>query len=609
MMSGPAQKYVYTKLDQIKEGTVVNLYGVVKFFKVPYRSKGTDYCSTVTIMDQSNAKLTCTFFSGNQDTLPKIYSIGDIVRFHRIKITQFNSEFLGISSNGFSALVFEGTAGAPALPRTSSKTYSFTEEDHKIVESLRIWQMGQQTFSNLRLKLSDIKPEQYFNLICHLVGKAVLDKACYLLKVWDGSKCALPAWKVCVEEEALEGDADFLSLHQHLTVDVLVYDNHVEAAKSLKVGSYIVIQNLHAKLHNTCNENQAENSYLEFHLHGGTLYGRGITILPENDIDVQELQKVLTTVNLNEEPICSEDLTSHNRLILPTRQEWLTTPLSTVVKMKPPQKYRVRVRLRIFQPQHLYQSVKLHCTKCSSLQAVPDEERLDNILQGNYTNCPDTDAQNAYWYQSVKWKRNQENRTVTIHFMKKHDMLQIPQESLIMVEGGTFKEFCKLSRKFNSIIPVTCNQANLELDLSAPFLVQGNIWHYGCRNCSSLKSIEALSSLTLEGSWNATEIAKALGIKPLTYVFVMNLTLEDETGSLNAYLWRRAAEQFFQISASEIFMVNNLQEQLNVIMTTLCPPGKSIGEYPWMDCCIKSYHSCDGREEQNLYEIFDTLIS
>lgn len=606
---------------------MVNLYGVVKFFKVPYRSKGTDYCSTVTIMDQSNAKLTCTFFSGNQDTLPKIYSIGDIVRFHRIKITQFNSEFLGISSNGFSALVFEGTAGAPPLPRTSSKTYSFTEEDHKIVESLRIWQMGQQTFSNLRLKLSDIKPEQYFNLICHLVGKAALDKACYLLKVWDGSKCALPTWKVCVEEEALEGDADFLSHHQHLTVDVLVYDNHVEAAKSLKVGSYIVIQNLHAKLHNTCNENQAQNSYLEFHLHGGTLYGRGITILPENDIDVQELQKVLNTVNLNEEPKCSVDLSSDNRLsqksppfdalercqqlsvtVHPTRQEWLTTPLSTVVKTKPPQKFRVKVRLRSFQPQHLYQSVKLHCTKCSTLQDIPDEERLDNILQGNYTNCPDTGAQNAYWYQSVKWKRNEENRTVTIHFVKKHDMLQNPQESLIMVEGGTFKEFCKLSREFNSIIPVTCNQANLELDLSAPFLVQGNRWHYGCRNCSSLKSIETLNSLTHEGSWNATEIAKALGIEPLTYVFLMNLTLEDETGSLNAYLWRHA-EQFFQISPSEIFMVNILQEQLNDIMTTLCPPGKSIGEYPWMDCCITSYHSCDGREEQNLYEIFDTLIS
>lgn len=626
MMSTCAPRYVYTPLDQLKAGSVVNLYGVVAFFKVPYRSKGTDYCSTVTIMDQSNAKLVCTFFSGNQDTLPKIYSVGDIVRFHRIKITQFNSEFRGISSNGFSALVFEGTVGAPMLPRTSSKTHSFTEEDRKIVESLRVWQMGQQIFSKSRLKLSDIQPEQYFNLLCHLVGKAELDNASYLLKVWDGSKCALPTWKVCVEEEALEQDGDFLGLIQDLTIDVLVYDNHVEVAKSLKVGSYIVIQNLHPKLHNLSNENQAQISYLEFHLHGGTLYGRGITILPEDDTDVKELQKVLDTVKIKEDPRRSVDLNSDNPFcqksppfdalercqqlsvtVHPAHQEWLTTPLSTIIKTKPPQKYRIRARLRSFQPRHLYQSVKLHCTKCSSLEEIPDEERLHNILQGNSTHCPNANTENTYWYQSVVWKRDQEDRTVTIHFVKKNDLLQNPQESLIMVEGGTFKEFFKLSREFNSIIPVKSSQSHLELDLSAPFLVQGNRWYYGCRKCSSLQSIEALKSVPHDRIWNATDIAKALGIEPLIYVFVMSLTLEDETGSLNAYLWRHA-EQFFQISASEIFMVNLLQERLHHIMTTLCPPGKPISEYPWMDCCIRSYHSSDGKE-QNLYEIFDTLIS
>lgn len=31
-------------------------------------------------------KLTCTLFNGNLDSLPKIYKIGDIVRFHRIKV-------------------------------------------------------------------------------------------------------------------------------------------------------------------------------------------------------------------------------------------------------------------------------------------------------------------------------------------------------------------------------------------------------------------------------------------------------------------------------------------------------------------------------------------
>lgn len=46
----------------------------------------TDYCSVVILVDPSNVKLTCNLFNGNLDSLPKIYKIGDIVRFHRIKV-------------------------------------------------------------------------------------------------------------------------------------------------------------------------------------------------------------------------------------------------------------------------------------------------------------------------------------------------------------------------------------------------------------------------------------------------------------------------------------------------------------------------------------------
>lgn len=37
-------------------------------------------------MDQSEAKLVCMLFNASIDALPKIYKIGDIVRFHRIKV-------------------------------------------------------------------------------------------------------------------------------------------------------------------------------------------------------------------------------------------------------------------------------------------------------------------------------------------------------------------------------------------------------------------------------------------------------------------------------------------------------------------------------------------
>ncbi|XP_075455993.1 protection of telomeres protein 1 isoform X2 [Ascaphus truei] len=631
--SAPLQKYIYTPLEHLKEGVVSNLFGIVKFFKPPYRSKGTDFCSVVTVVDQSDAKLKCMLFSGNSDTLPKIYKVGDIVRFHRIKIQKFNDEIQGINSSGFSALVFDGTVGAPIVPRTSSKCFSFNTEDQKTIEVLRDW-AASHNFSGSRVKLSDIQPVKFFDLTCQLVGKAEVDKSSYLLKVWDGTKCVSPTWKVCVEDDALEGDRTLMHQLLNLTVDILVYDNHVEVAKYLKVGSYVVIHSIHAKLHTASNENQANASHLEFHLHGGTCYGRGITVLPENNYDVKELQRSLDSVDLKEyqcvDDISSLELTNSLQTtlslelpssgilercqqlsvtVLAAHQQWETIPLTTIIRSKAPQKYRIRARLKSFEPRNLYESVKLHCTKCKSLQNVPDEDDLNIILNESSRHCPNPNLQNTSWYQSAVWKTsNQRNRLIAIHFVKKDDMQQNPENTLIMIEGGTLQEVCKLSRQFDSIIPVKSNHERLAIDLSAPFLIQGNRWHYGCRSCSNLKNVDALHSLSQEDSWNATEIAKVLGIEPLRHVFLMQFTFDDETELLNAFLWNYS-EQFFQIPASEICFNNKLQEKLHGIMDILCPPRKKLNEYPWLECCIKSYNSTDGREKQICYELFDTVVA
>ncbi|XP_075713289.1 protection of telomeres protein 1 isoform X2 [Rhinoderma darwinii] len=577
-MSGPAQKYVYTSLDQLKEG-VANVFGVVIFFKLPYRSKGTDFCSIITIVDQSNVKLKCMLFSGNQDALPRIYKIGDIVRFHRIKIQKFNDEYQGVNSSGFSALVFEGTVDSPVVPRTTSKSYNFTTEDQRTVETLRKWQLGLQGISSSRRNLSDVQPGQYFDLMCQLVGKAELDKASYLLKI----------------------------------------------------GSYIVIQNLHAKLHNTAVENQGHDTYVEFHLHGGTGYGRGISVPPEDDCDVKELKKVLDAVDLKpNQPLetvldvttsevalsqmsppfdATERCQPLSVTVLPAHQQWPVTPIANIIKTKAPQKFHIRARLKSFQPHHLYQSVKLHCSKCNSLVDAPDEQSLNNIFKDRFNGNPNANTPNTCWYQSAVWNTGDlDNRAVAIHFVKKFDILQSPEDSLIMLEGGSFKELCKLSNNFNTIIPVKSKEEHLEIDLSTPFLIQGKKWFYGCIKCSNIKSLEELKSLSPKVGWDAIDIAKALGVELLTHFFVMNLTLEDETGSLNAYLWRHS-EQFFQIPPSEILLDRGLQERLHNIMSVLSPPTRQISEYPWMDCCLRSYNSNYGGHGQICYEIFDTLLS
>lgn len=57
----------------------------------------------------------------------------------------------------------------------------------------------------------------------------------FALQVWDGTRCPYPTWKVPVETRDLEGEKVLLHQLRNLTVDILVYDNHVQLAKSLKV--------------------------------------------------------------------------------------------------------------------------------------------------------------------------------------------------------------------------------------------------------------------------------------------------------------------------------------------------------------------------------------
>uniref|UniRef100_A0A8C5PPF2 Protection of telomeres protein 1 n=1 Tax=Leptobrachium leishanense TaxID=445787 RepID=A0A8C5PPF2_9ANUR len=562
----PAPKYSYTPFEQLKEGMVANVFGVVKFFKPPYRSKGTDFCSVVTVVDQTDVKLRCVFFSGNADLLPKVYQVGDIGRFHRIKIQSFNGELQGISTCGFSALVFDGALGAPVTPRTTSKVYSFTDDDRKRVDILREW-AANHNIPESRVKLSAARPLQYFDLICHLVGKAEVDKTSYLLKVWDGTKCSSAMWKVCVEGEALEGDRALIKKLCSLTADILVYDNHVETAKLLKVGSIIVIHSIHTKLH-AANENETGASYLEFYLHGGTVYGRGITVLPENSYEAQEFKKFLDSVDLSEYQSPEEAEPPEVAAAVTSHQEWEIIPLARFIKSKAPNKCRIRARLRRFQPQNLCQSVKLHCPKCKSLRDVPNEKELSILFQERFSSCPSPAAQNTPWYQSATWSTdNQMDRVTAIYFVKRNDLHQNPKDTLVLVEGATLQEMYNLSGHFCCVIPVKSDHEQLGIDLSVPFLIRGKQWLYGCPNCSKVKSLDALSSLTSDVSWDAIAIANALGAEPLRYVLIMNFTMEDDTGSLDAYLWNHALHLIF-LGWNVVFSRTILQmEQRNVSST------------------------------------------
>lgn len=90
---------VYTKLADLKANTVVNVYGVVKFFKSPFKTRGSDFVCTLSLADPSLDSLEKSFklvlFSKSKEMLPLVKSVGDIIRFHHIGVGVFKGELQG----------------------------------------------------------------------------------------------------------------------------------------------------------------------------------------------------------------------------------------------------------------------------------------------------------------------------------------------------------------------------------------------------------------------------------------------------------------------------------------------------------------------------------
>lgn len=90
---------VYTKLAHLKANTTVNVYGVVKFFKSPFKTRGSDFVCTLSLADPSLDSLEKGFklvlFSKSKEMLPLVRSVGDIIRFHHIAVGEFKGELQG----------------------------------------------------------------------------------------------------------------------------------------------------------------------------------------------------------------------------------------------------------------------------------------------------------------------------------------------------------------------------------------------------------------------------------------------------------------------------------------------------------------------------------
>ena len=97
--------YKYCKIKEIKDATIINVYGIVKSFKSPSITQRGLHMTTIWIVDETceeDGCLTCLLISKDEREIPDPVQVGDVVRFHRVRTLQYQGHPQAKISPGFS---------------------------------------------------------------------------------------------------------------------------------------------------------------------------------------------------------------------------------------------------------------------------------------------------------------------------------------------------------------------------------------------------------------------------------------------------------------------------------------------------------------------------
>ncbi|TRY86281.1 hypothetical protein DNTS_009308 [Danionella cerebrum] len=560
----------YVPLNELKVGTVVNVYGVVTFFKLPFSSKGTDLVSTLKITDESGAKVTCIIFGKTIEDHPSLKEKGDIVRLHRFKAESFNDSVTLKSSFGWSVVTFSGVNNSPIVPLTSSKKVSIGEFDERKICALRQWAADESLFcQSSKTTLSSVRPLMFFDLTCQLLAKAVVDSTCVLLKVWDGTRCEYPLQSYTVASDAVEGEDTEAKDRRNLTAYILVYDNHLEVARDLKPGMFLQFYNLRAVLAKDLLPNEPQ--HLTFHLHSGTSFGRSLRRLPDEaleqhkDLNDDEVPEDVGAFCTRPEADLNKDEVPKDVGVFCRQPEAVETDSCTVRACKqhhaqhftleqvrsstPPQLCHIRARVKDYQPQQLSQKG----------QARVKQRFLNSMWEADGSR-----------FDQIHRKRQ-------FVFMNSH-------EELKFIQGTSLGVVCASARCWGRVIPVRAvNEKMALMDFFAPFIFYRGKRFYGCQKCS-LPEEERRDFFAVE-PLDLLKIAEALRVQLMEYRFLLQFELDDGTGTVDALLWENA-------------------DKIRKTMDTVHPPDKPLEERPWMDLCLFAYTV----EGNVCYQIVNTKV-
>ena len=361
------REYKYRKLGDLNIGDKkVNIMAVVKEFKPPSLSRGSDYYSTLTLVDETDPRVgvKCIMFNRNPEKLPQVKRVGDVICLHRVHVDSHNCQ-PQVQSVKFSSVIrFSGNPSKSYSPSTGSISFTCTIVEKRRVKELRDWARRQR-----KCCLESVAPDKYFDLVAQVVSVTISKVPhCTVLTVWDASVLQLPCKEVRLEKRHEEGypivkDKPSLSEESEgYQVHVVVYNKKcMRKASRILPGQFLHLQGVHSAV---MDGESTDGKTVELCMHR------------KDEILNDTLPPRLQVLNEERDNFCTDVVKRISRAMESvTVTCHPTQPVGTIAKLTAytgvyPAKFRCKVKvLRVITPS-LEETVLARCHRCDNMEAI-----------------------------------------------------------------------------------------------------------------------------------------------------------------------------------------------------------------------------------------------
>lgn len=376
----PSREYNYKRLAELRDGDKKqNVICVVKEFKPPAPTRGLDYYSLLTLVDESDPRVgvRTLLFNRNTDKLPQVKREGDIVCIHRIGVKNFNYQ-TQLEGGGYCSIIrFSGEIRKKIKPCTGSLNYSLSSVERDRVRVLRKWARKQRMELQLRT-LQSVQPNMYFDLLCQTVSVTISKfPRCIVLSVWDGTPHMLRCRTINLEKNYDEGypevrdDPELSESSMGYSVDIVIYSKRcMQKVANLQPGKILYLKNLHCaivdrgtntiemciyKKNDACYEGITSSSGETSRI---TILNRGDGLCRNVERQIEKANTPITSTPHCNQPFCTvADITSYGHTF--------------------PAKFRCRARVLAVNASCLEDLVVVHCSLCQQIQAVSRDAEMN----------------------------------------------------------------------------------------------------------------------------------------------------------------------------------------------------------------------------------------